>query len=134
MALYFDEAWLKEYCRRTGQKAPGVSGGDGAPGKRTKYGNRRAEMDGRTFDSRHEAEVYRELTLAVRAGEHRAVACQVAFPLPGGVRYIADFVTLEADGSYTVWDAKSAATARDRVYRLKKRQMKECLGIEIREV
>ena len=54
--------------------------------------------------------------------------------LPGGVKYIADFVTLELDGSFTVWDAKSSATARDKVYRLKKRQMRECLHIEIREV
>ena len=50
------------------------------------------------------------------------------------MKYIADFVTLELDGYFTVWDAKSSATARDKVYRLKKRQMRECLHIEIREV
>ena len=47
---------------------------------------------------------------------------------------LADFVTLEPDGTFTVYDAKSAATARDKVYRLKKRQMQACNHIEIREV
>ena len=60
--------------------------------------------------------------------------CQVVFELPGGIKYIADFVTLEPDGTYRVWDAKSAATARDKVYRLKKRLMRECLGLEITEI
>lgn len=91
-------------------------------------------MDGRTFDSQHEADVYARLALETKAGEHFAVFCQVAFPLPGGVKYVADFVTLEPDGTFTVYDAKSAATARDKVYRLKKRQMQACNHIEIREV
>ena len=64
----------------------------------------------------------------------RQVLCQVPFDLPGGVKYIADFVTLERDGTFTVWDAKSEATARDKAYRIKKRQMKECLGINVQEV
>ena len=102
--------------------------------KRSKYGNRRTEADGMKFDSQHEADVYRQLTLAARGGEYCAVLRQVPFQLPGGIKYIADFVTLELDRSYTVWDAKSAATAKDKVYRIKKRLMKECLGIEIQEI
>lgn len=50
------------------------------------------------------------------------------------MKYIADFVTQEADGTYTVYDAKSEATRKDKTYRLKRRQMKNCLGIEIQEV
>ncbi|MCE5342571.1 MAG: DUF1064 domain-containing protein, partial [Eubacteriales bacterium] len=64
----------------------------------------------------------------------RGVMTQVRFGVPGGVTYIADFVTLETDGTYRVLDAKSEATKRDKVYRLKKRLMKECLGIVIQEV
>ena len=60
--------------------------------------------------------------------------CQVPFLLPGGVKYIADFVVLEKDGTYTVMDAKSEATRKDKTYRLKKRLMRECLGLEIVEV
>lgn len=86
------------------------------------------------FDSAHEAEVFRQLDFRVRAGELRGVVCQQPFQLPGGVKYIADFVALKNDGTYDVIDAKSDATKRDKVYRLKKRQMKEVLGIEIVEV
>lgn len=145
MSVHFDEKWLRAYCQRTGQQLPAEmqeaqSGGARAERKGTvqakgrKYGNYKTELDGRKFDSRHEAEVYRQLSLAAKAGDYCAVLCQVPFRLPGGVKYIADFVTLELDGSFTVWDAKSSATARDKVYRLKKRQMRECLHIEIREV
>lgn len=131
MSVHFDEKWLKEYYARTGAKAPPEE----LPAqKRTKYNNRRVAEGGKTFDSQHERDVYNELVLEARAGKYCAVLCQVAFMLPGGVKYIADFVTLEVGGKFEVWDAKSPATAKDKVYRLKKRLMRECLGIEIREV
>lgn len=64
------------------------------PTKRSKYGNRRVEVDGIKFDSQHEATIYQELMLRVRAGELKAVLRQVSFDLPGGIRYVADFVTI----------------------------------------
>ena len=131
--VLFDEKWLNEYARRTGIKVPGIEQTKEDPPRR-KYGNRKTEIDGRVFDSLHEAEVYRELLIRWKAGEIRSVCCQVPFLLPGGVKYIADFAVLENDGTYTVMDAKSEATRKDKVYRLKKRQMRECLGIEIVEV
>ena len=130
MNLTFDEKWLAEYCARTGQPVPGAQ----PAAKRSKYGNRRTQLDGRTFDSGHESEVYARLKLETQAGEHAALMCQAAFLLPGGVKYIADFVTLERDGRYRVWDAKSSATARDKAYRIKKRLMRECMEIEILEI
>lgn len=105
------------------------------PEKRSKYGNRRVEMDGMKFDSLHEARVYQELMLRVRAGELRCVLRQVPFDLPGGIRYFADFVTVRPDMSIEgVYDAKSTATKQNRVYINKKKQMQACWGIEIREV
>ena len=137
--LVFTEEWFREYEKRTGlgehgkanQKPPEA---DQKPKKRSKYGAKRTECAGRVFDSAHEAEVFRQLDFRVRAGELRGVVCQQPFQLPGGVKYIADFVVLKNDGTYDVIDAKSDATKRDKVYRLKKRQMKEVLGIEIVEV
>ena len=130
MNLTFDEKWLAEYCARTGQPMP-----DAQPTpKRTKYGNRRTQLDGMTFDSKHESEIYAQLKLETQAGEHAALMRQVAFLLPGGVKYVADFVTLEKDGGFRVWDAKSSATARDKTYRIKKRLMRECMGIRIIEI
>lgn len=103
--------------------------------KRQKYGNRRVEMDGMKFDSQHEAEIYLELRLRVMAGELKCVLRQVPFDLPGGIRYIADFVTIRPDMSIEgVYDAKSEITKKNRTYINKKKQMKACWGIEIREV
>lgn len=103
--------------------------------KRPKYGNRKVEREGKKFDSVHEANVYAEMMLRVRAGELNAVCRQVAFDLPGGIRYIADFVAMDREMRVEgVYDAKSEATRKDRVYINKKKQMKELYGIEIKEV
>lgn len=103
--------------------------------KRQKYGNRRVEIDGMKFDSQHEADVYFGTLLpSFKCGAYIFLARQVPFDLPGGIRYIADFVTVSADGHVSVIDAKSEATRRNRVYINKKKQMKACWGIEIQEV
>lgn len=116
-------------------KPSGVSVGDMDVPKRQKYGNRKVEIDGMKFDSRHEAGAYIMLMQRVRAGELKCVLRQVPFDLPGGIRYIADFVTILPDMKIeAVIDAKSEATKRNRVYINKKKQMKACWGIEIREV
>lgn len=132
MALRMTEDEYAAYIAARRRERMRESAAESKP--RRKYGNEPTERDGKRFDSRHEAQVYDRLRLECLAGEHTGLARQVAFYLPGGVKYIADFVTLEADGRYRVYDAKSEATRRDKVYRLKKRQMKECLGIEIQEV
>lgn len=118
--------------------APSVSRADSSPfrgARRSKYGNRRVEVDGMKFDSQHEADVYfGTLYPSWRAGAYKLLARQVPFDLPGGIRYIADFVTVSADGEVSVIDAKSPATRKNRVYINKKKQMKAVWGIEIREV
>lgn len=124
-----EAAQLKAYTQAVIDRMQG-KGGERAK----KYGNEPVEHAGKRFDSKHEARVYEGLRLAGLAGEHVGLARQVCFFLPGGVRYYADFVTLHADGSYRVIDAKSAATRKNPVYRLKKRQMKACLGLDIEEV
>jgi hypothetical protein len=126
----FSEEWLEEYCKRTGQALPsGYALTNRKPGAaRTKYGNKADFRGNERFDSRHEAEVYDIIVLRWRAGEIRGFTRQQPFLLPGGVKYIADFVILNNDRSYTVLDAKSEATRKDKVYRLKRRQMKACLG------
>ena len=104
-------------------------------GKRKKYGNQRVTVDGMRFDSKHEADYYFETLLpAWKCGAFQLLARQVPFDLPGGIRYIADFVTVAVDGYVSVIDAKSAATRKNRVYINKKKQMKACWGIEIVEV
>lgn len=106
-----------------------------APAKRPKYGNQRTDVDGLKFDSKHEAQVYEELMLRVRAGELRCVMRQVPFDLPGGIKYFADFVAIGPDMRIEgVYDAKSEATKKNRTYINKRKQMKALWGIEIKEV
>lgn len=103
--------------------------------KRQKYGNHRVEINGMKFDSKHEAEVYLQLDARLRAGELKCILRQVPIDLPGGIKYIADFVTIRPDMSIeAVIDAKSAATRQNRVYINKKKQVRACWGIEIQEV
>ena len=140
MALRFTEEEYAQFIRQRKQGRITTSGLSPAeppppPPKRSKYGNRRVEIDGLKFDSQHEANVYQDLMLRVKAGELRTVCRQVKFDLPGGIVYVADFVTIRPD--YTiegVYDAKSEITKKNRVYINKKKQMKACWGIEIREV
>lgn len=134
MGLRMTEEEFRELqARRRGQEQLPNAKAEEKP-KRTKYGNRRVEVDGMKFDSQHEANVYGWLSLRVKAGELKCVCRQVRFDLPGGIGYIADFVTIGQDGKAEVLDAKSQATRENRVYINKKKQMKACLGIEIQEV
>ena len=103
-------------------------------GKARKYGNTPVTVDGKRFDSKHEAEVYGELMLRRRAGELRLVLRQVSFDLPGNIRYVADFVTVDCRGNLEIIDAKSEATRKNRVYINKKKQVLAEWGFEIREV
>lgn len=106
-----------------------------ARGRLNKYGNRKVEIDGMKFDSQHEANVYFDLMLRVKAGELKCVCRQVKFDLPGGIQYIADFVTILPDNRIeNVIDAKSVITRKNRTYINKKKQMKACWGIDILEV
>lgn len=102
--------------------------------KTPKYRNRRVEFEGIWFDSKHEAETYANLMLMKRGGAIRAIARQVKFDLPGGIKYVADFVVIFPDYHCEVWDAKSPITKQNRVYINKKKQMKACWGIDIIEV
>ena len=136
MALRLTEEEYAELMARRG-KTSSVSAGALPPspkGKANKYGNQRVEIDGKRFDSKHEAEVYGELMLRRRTGELQVVLRQVSFDLPGGIRYIADFCTVDREGRFEVLDAKSEATRKNRTYINKRKQMLSEWGIEIREV
>lgn len=104
---------------------------------KSKYGNKKKEVDGRTFDSGREAKRYQEL-LALQAGGfiselkcQRPVACVVNnFHV---CDYIADFVYLNAKGVEIHEDVKSVATQKNPVYRIKKKLVLACTGIQILE-
>lgn len=125
--------------------------------RRSKYGNRKTVVDGIMFDSKKEANRFRELQLLERAGKITALQRQVKYVLiptqrefsneiykkgahqghfkPGKVlekecSYIADFAYIQ-DGAYVVEDTKGVRTE---AYKIKRKLMLERYGIQIREV
>ena len=109
-----------------------------------KYGNKKWELDGKTFDSQREARRYQELRYMMRAGMITDLQTQVPFELipsqrVGGkvverpVKYVADFVYTTEDGVRVVEDVKSPAT-RTPQYVIKRKLMLHKYGIRVREV
>lgn len=103
-----------------------------------KYGARKTTVDGITFDSKHEAEVWCELKIMQRAGIIRDLERQVRYeiiPKTDKFRatvYIADFRYYDTETEKTVvMDAKGVRTKE---YALKKKLMYWRHGIEIKEV
>lgn len=135
MSLRLTEEEYADLMRRRGTSSDPPSAGHlPLKGKARKYRNTPVTVDGKRFDSKHEAEVYLGLMLRHRAGELRLVLRQVSFDLPGGIRYVADFVTLDYYGNLEIIDAKSEITRKNRVYINKKKQLRAEWGFEIREV
>lgn len=103
---------------------------------RAKYGNRKTQIDGITFDSKREAHRYVELRRMSEAGIIEDLRLQVPFeviPACGSERptkYIADFV-FNQDGKQVVMDAKGHKT---REYVLKRKLLLWRFGIKIVEV
>lgn len=101
--------------------------------KASKYGNVRTVVDGITFDSKREAEHYVALKAMRDSGAVLWFTRQVPFWLPGKVKYVADFVVVFADGRTEVQDVKSEGT-KTQVYKIKRKQMRECQNVEIVEI
>jgi len=97
--------------------------------KPSKYRNVKTTVDGHTFDSRKEADRYAELKMLEKAGEICDLELQPRFTICPAVRaggvtlrsrsYVADFTYWEGD-RHVVEDVKSAITAKNPVYTLKK--------------
>lgn len=106
----------------------------------TKYRNKKAVVDGITFDSRKEARRYKELLLLERAGAITNLQMQVKYVLIPSQRidgkvverecaYKADFVYQE-NGETVVEDTKGFKT---KDYIIKRKLMLYVHGIRIRE-
>jgi len=113
--------------------------------KPNKYGAVRTVIDGIAFDSKREANRYRELKLRELAGEIKNLELQPEYPLVVRHyahhdwattigRYRADFRYREGpQGLLVVEDVKSKAT-RSEAYRLRKKFVEAQYGITITEV
>ena len=105
-------------------------------GSRPKYGNKKVTVQGIKFDSKWESERYLYIKSLELAGRVRNLELQVRFALEvNGQKictYIADFryekENANGDWETIVEDAKGVETPE---FKLKKKLMKACLGIEI---
>lgn len=108
----------------------------------SKYRNKKTLVDGIVFDSKREAQRYKELCLMQRGGLISGLKCQVPYELIPSqrdeagklverpVKYIADFV-YQDQGETVVEDVKGKAT---RDFIIKRKLMLERYGIRIQEV
>lgn len=108
-----------------------------------KYRAKKTMCFGIQFDSKKEAERYRELRLLEMAGEIKSLQIQVKFPLlpsqkdesgkviERGVSYVADFTYIDREGYFVVEDTKGVRTPE---YILKRKLMYYFHKIRIREI
>ena len=114
--------------------------------KGRKYGNRKVQIDGYTFDSAHEGNRYIELKYRMLAGEIKDLELQKQYELQPAFRnaktgklerpvyYRSDFTYFDIErGETVIEDAKSVATRKDKVYQLKRKLM-AYKGMYIEEV
>lgn len=114
---------------------------------RSKYGSKKATVNGMTFDSQKEAARYTELCLLQRAGKITSLETQVKYELipsqkidgkvvERGVSYIADFVYFQ-DGKKVVEDVKGyrdPSSAGYAKFVIKRKLMLYLHGIQIKEI
>lgn len=74
--------------------------------KPSKYHAVITECDGIKFQSKKEAEIYRQLCCWVHAGEIKFFLMQVPFRLAGGYKHLLDFLIMRTDGSVEYLEVK----------------------------
>lgn len=99
--------------------------------KRSKYGAVKTKIDGYTFDSKKEADYYCNLKLRLQAKDIRGFCLQSTFLLAPGLKYKADFIVFNNDGTSEVIDVKGFKTKE---YITKKKVFEDKYNLRILEV
>lgn len=103
----------------------------------SKFGNVPVIVGGRRFASKREAARHAQLVLLENGGRIRGLLCQARFRLEVNgqlvCHYIADFTYEELCKSSWMSIVEDCKGFRPPLYKLKKKFMKACHGIEIRE-
>lgn len=111
--------------------------------KGNKYGARKAEYNGMTFDSQKEADHASSLDLLRRATSDSERVVEVEYQVPYEIvikgkkcfKYYADFRVTYADGRVEVQDVKGYKKGQAyQMFRLKKKCVEAEYGIEIIEI
>lgn len=96
-----------------------------------KFKAKPTETDGIKFSSKKEAKRYNNLKMLKNIGEVIFFLRQVPFHLPGGVKYVCDFLIFWTNGEVTIEDVKGFKTES---YKAKKKMVETLYPVEILEV
>lgn len=99
--------------------------------KRAKYRSYKTSIDGHTFDSQKEAEYYCELKNRLKANDIRGFCIQPTFILAAGLKYKADFIVFNNDGTQEIIDVKGYRTKE---YNAKKKVFEDKFNLTIKEI
>ena len=98
---------------------------------KSKYRANKVSVDGHTFDSKKEADFYSELKLRLQGKEINGFCLQPTFILAPGLKYKADFIIFNKDGSTEVIDVKGFKTKE---YIAKKKVFEDKFNLKITEI
>ena len=99
--------------------------------KKAKYRANKTSVDGHTFDSQKEADYYCELKLKLQAKQINGFCLQPTFILAPSLKYKADFIVFNKDGSTEVIDVKGYKTKE---YIAKKKVFEDKFNLKITEI
>ena len=99
---------------------------------KSKYRANKTSVDGHTFDSQKEADYYIELKNRLKANDIKGFCLQPTFILAPGLKYKADFIVFNNDGSQDVIDVKGFK--RKEEYIAKKKVFEEKFNLTITEI
>ena len=99
--------------------------------KKTKYRSYKTSIDGHTFDSLKEANYYNDLKLSLKSGNIKGFCLQPIFMLAPGLKYKADFIVFNNDGTYDVVDVKGFKTKE---YIAKKKIFEDKYNLTLKEI
>jgi hypothetical protein len=98
---------------------------------KSKYKAKKTSVDGHSFDSLKEANYYEELKIRLRVGEIRGFCLQPTFILAPSLKYKADFIVFNNDGTSEIIDVKGMKTKE---YIVKKKVFEDKFNLKIKEV
>lgn len=98
---------------------------------KSKYKAKKTNIDGHSFDSEKEANYYEELKIRLRVGEIRGFCIQPTFILAPNLKYKADFIVFNNDGTTEIIDVKGMKTKE---YIVKKKVFEDKFNLKIKEV
>ena len=116
------EHWsVEDYKNYTGKKTT----------PKAKYRSYKTSVDGHTFDSLKEANYYNDLKLRLKCNDIKGFCLQPIFILAPGLKYKADFIVFNNDGTYDVIDVKGFKTKE---YIAKKKVFEDKYNLKLTEI